>query len=118
VPKALRVPELSGSPSTNFADIQTLLGELLSAIEGYATNTIGTGIFYDPIAYPYFSKGGGPAAFPNRYDLFEAKLLQAAYNYQTGQKDPGGYIHNGAYIQQLLVDSIEDVGGTPSVARP
>ena len=44
-------------------------------------------------------------------------MLTAAYNYQVAEKDPAGYIHNGAYVQQLLFDSICALGGTPSIAR-
>jgi hypothetical protein len=113
-------PTLDGSPKDNYDAIQALLPALLTAIEAYANDVIMMPIFYDPIAYPYFFNVGGPAAFPNRYVDFDATLLRAAYNYQTGQKDPGGYIHNGDYIQQLLYDSIVDLGGTlPSGAtRP
>ena len=41
--------------------------------------------------------------------------LRTAYNYTVADKDPGGYIHNGAYIQQLLFDSTCVMGGAPSL---
>jgi hypothetical protein len=41
-------------------------------------------------------------------------LLAAAYNYQYSQKDPGAYAHNGKYMIQLVIDSIEAVGGDVS----
>jgi hypothetical protein len=107
---------LGGSPSQSKANIDALADELYAEIQSYATDEIGVGIFYDSGAYPYFFKEGGPAAFPNRYDQFDATLLRAAYNFQASQKDPFGYIHNGTYIQQYVYDSIEDLGGTPSVA--
>jgi len=120
-------PELTPAISTNYDDIQALLPELLTAIQAYANaGTPGLAqaspVVYDPIAYPYWFNDNGMGAadinFGNRYRDFDFDLLKAAYNYQTGEKDPGGYIHNGAYIKQLLIDSIVDLGGTPSVSRP
>jgi hypothetical protein len=52
------------------------------------------------------------------YGDFDFTMLTAAYNYQVGLKDPCGYIHNAAYIEQLLYDSIVAMGATPSVSRP
>jgi hypothetical protein len=110
---------LSGSPSGNYADVQILLGELLPSIETYANDVIGMPIFYANNLFPYWcNDNGNPCTFNNRYVSFDATLLKAAYNYQTGQRDPGGFIHNGAYMKQLLIDSIVDLGGLPGVARP
>lgn len=36
-------------------------------------------------------------------------MLKAAYNYQVVQKDLGGYVHNPAYMLQLLYDSLESL---------
>ncbi len=109
-----------------YDDIQVMLGELLDSIQTYATDVIGVDIGYDSHAYPYFFKdldgdgeiGEDEANFGNRYVDFDATLLPAAYNYQVGQKDPCGYIHNADYIRQLLYDSISDLGDTSSVDRP
>jgi hypothetical protein len=114
---------LGGSPGANFVAIQTLLGELLSEIQGYAAGTIGTAIAYDAAKAPYFfvdanANGTVDAAETRNYDLFDDKLLRAAYNYQMGQKEPCGFIHNGTYVQQILFDSVVDLGGTPSVTAP
>ncbi|MGB5301513.1 MAG: hypothetical protein WBP17_00005, partial [Gemmatimonadota bacterium] len=110
--------ELSGSPSTNYTDIQTLTGELLPLIVTYANDVLSMPIVYSD-GYPYWcNDNGNPCNFANGYQDFDATLLKAAYNYQTALKDPGGYIHNGKYIKQILFDSIEDLGGTPSVTRP
>jgi hypothetical protein len=109
---------LSGSPSSNSAEIETLSGDLLPLIETYANDTLNMPIVYSN-GYPYWcNDNGNPCRFDNPYVSFDAKLLRAAYNYQTAQKEPGGFIHNGAYIKQLLFDSITDLGGTPSVTRP
>jgi hypothetical protein len=101
--------DFGGTPGTNYTEIQSLLTDLYAAIQDYATNTIGTGIFYDSGAYPYFFTEGGLAIFPNRYVLFDATLLRAAYNYQMGQKDPCAYLHNGIYMRQLLYDALDDL---------
>jgi hypothetical protein len=111
-------PELGGKPGQNYDDIQTLLGELLPLIETYANDTLTMPIVYSA-GYPYWcNDNGNPCRFDNGYVDFDATLLRAAYNYQLAQKEPCGYIHNGDYIKQLLVDSIEDLGGTASVTRP
>ena len=102
---------LGGSPGENYTAIQTLVPELYALVQDYAANTIGTPIVYDDSRYPYWFTDTG-----ERYNSFDETLLKAAYNYQVALKDPNGYLHNGSYIQQFLYDSIEDLGGTPSVA--
>jgi hypothetical protein len=104
---------LAGSPSANYDAIQIAQAELLTEIEDYATNVIGTGITYDPSAYPYWFKPDGTS-----FNIFDETLLKAAYNYQVAQKDPAGFIHNGTYLRQLLHDSIVDLGGTPTDIAP
>lgn len=89
---------LSGSPGTNYTKIETLKGELQAVL-------VASGVVFES-GYPYFR------------NLTTAAQLKGAYNWQVADKEPCGYIHNGIYIQQLLFDSIEDMGGTPSVARP
>lgn len=76
-------------------------------------------IVYDPGTYPYFFNdlNGDGKADPdelknaNAYAGLNAKLLQAAYNYQWVTKDPGAFAHNFSYINQVLYDSIKDLGG-------
>lgn len=104
--------ELEGKPSESYDAIQALLPALLTEIQTYATDTLGEPIDYRPDDYPYWFNGSGE---PYQFD---ATLVKGAYNYQTGLKDPGGYIHNGDYIQQILADSISDLGGTPPGTRP
>jgi hypothetical protein len=110
-------PTLNGSPKNNYDDIQTLFGELLPLIEDYAETTLGMPIVYAD-HYPWWCNAGSPCNGGNPYVSFDAKLLKATYNYQLGQREPGGYIHNGDYVKQLLIDSILDLDGTPSVTRP
>jgi hypothetical protein len=98
-------------------EIETLQELLYEAMQTYAVEVAGTAIVYDEVAYPYYfidtnANGDvdeGEAAFPNAYNAFTARLLQAAYNYQVTIKDPGGFAHNPTYHIQLLYDSIESL---------
>lgn len=47
----------------------------------------------------------------NRYKMWTAALMKATYNYQLSVADPGAWAHNFDYILQLLIDSIDDLGG-------
>ena len=97
-----------------------LIGRLDQAIKSYAATTLASPVVYDGAVYPYFFKDtngngvvdAGENVFANRYRDLDRKLLQAAYNFQVVQKDPCGYIHNAKYLVQLVVDSIEDLGGS------
>lgn len=97
-------------------EISTLQELLYSAIQIYASEIAGTPIIYAE-AYPYFfidtdgdgAETEGEANFGNRYNAFTSVLLQATYNYQVSQKDPGGYTHNPDYHIQLLFDSITSI---------
>lgn len=103
-----------------YHEIQGLRTKLLQAITTYASESGSGAICYDELAYPYFFKDTNAdgacdateANYGNRYDAWTARLLRAAYNYQVGSKDPGGFAHNGKYIIQLLFDSITDLNGT------
>jgi hypothetical protein len=119
---------LSGSPSENYDDIQELQSDLLDAIRAYATTgdpltglPNDSPVIYDAAEYPYWfnDNGMGPIR-TNAYVDFDFKMLTAAYNYHLSIKEPGGYIHNGDYIQQLLYDSTLEMGGAPptGVDRP
>jgi len=109
-------------------EIDTMKEVLLAAIYEYAAGVEGAeAIVYDPHAYPYFfvdTNANGvsdpdEAAFPNRYATWTPRLVQATYNYQYASKDPGGFAHNGAYVLQLLYDSIQSIGGDVSgMVRP
>jgi hypothetical protein len=115
------IPDYDGDGNTAESikdEIQGLEAALYARIQAYAFS-IGKPIIYDAHAYPYFfndSNGNGlvdpgEAIYPNAYK-FNAKLLKAAYNYQLSLKEPNGYIHNSRYIAQLLVDSIQNLGGS------
>ena len=46
-------------------------------------------------------------------------MLKAAYNLQYSDMNVGHYAHNGEYIIQLLIDSLDDLGlATSGMTRP
>lgn len=48
----------------------------------------------------------------NRYAYTDPRILKAAYNMRLRYSEPHAYIHNPFYIAQLLVDTIEHLGGS------
>ena len=97
-----------------YFEIDSLKSMLYEALRTYAAETVGTGIQYNPNAYPYFfmdvNNDGVMDADDARYVTWTPRLLRAAYNYQYASKDPGAFTHNAPYIIQLLMDSAEDLG--------
>jgi hypothetical protein len=99
-------------------EIETLHEALYAALQAYANETIGTGIVYSSARHPYFfiDTNGNGVADPeeinadNRYASFTPRLLIAVYNYQYVAKDPGAFVHNGEYVIQVLLDTLEDLG--------
>ncbi|MFZ2053131.1 MAG: hypothetical protein WAU81_02930 [Candidatus Aminicenantales bacterium] len=99
------------------SEIDGLEAALLAQIQVYG-NSLGAPIAYDPVNYPYFFNdlNGNGVVDPDEADrsngyAFNAPMLRVGYNYQLSIKEPCGYIHNPLYIAQLLVDSIEHLGG-------
>jgi hypothetical protein len=100
-----------------YYEIEGLRETLYTAMQTYSNDVIGTPIAYDEHAYPYFfvdtngdgEAGEDEAVFPNAYNAFSPRLLQAAYNYQVSLKDPGAFAHNAKYHIQLLYDSIDSL---------
>jgi hypothetical protein len=98
------------------SEIMGLHAQLYQAIRAYAADVAGTPIVYAR-AFPYFfvdADGDGEitpedAAMPNCYQSWTPRLLKAAYNYQVAAKDRGGYVHNPAYLLQLLHDSLQSL---------
>lgn len=110
-----------------YGEIVTLREDLYAALLSYAASTAGAPLIYDSHAYPYFfndsdgdgEPGPGEAIYPNKYASWTPNSLRAAYNFQYASKDPGGFAHNAGYVIQLLIDSIQAVGGsTGSYTRP
>lgn len=99
------------------SEIQGLEAALLAQIQVYG-DSLGTPIAYDAQSYPYFFNdlNGNGVVDPDEATrtngfAFNAPLLRAAYNYQFSLKEPCGFIHNPLYMAQLLVDSIQHLGG-------
>jgi hypothetical protein len=98
-------------------EIEGMQELLYQALQAYANEVPGAAIAYESHSYPYFfldtnadgEAGEDEANFGNRFNVWTARLAQAAYNYQVSQKDPGRFAHGGKYIIQLLYDSIESL---------
>lgn len=104
-----------------YYEVQGLQEMLYQAIQTYASDVIGTPIVYNSAAHPYFfidanENGEADEADTEAYNVFSARLLKAAYNYQVAVKDPGAYAHNAKYIIELLYDSIASLN--EQVAEP
>jgi len=113
-----------GDKSTPIASqMLTMQNRLLSGIQVYATQILEQPIAFAPGTYPYFFNdlnGNGTAdpdetAFNNRYVGFSPRLERATYNFFYSVNDPGAYAHNGAFILQVLYDTIDDLGQAVSV---
>lgn len=103
-------------------EIDGMTEKLYAAVQAYAKKN-NAAIVYDAHAYPYFfadANGNGKVDEGEKgYAAWTPRLLQAAYNYQYAQKDPGAFVHNAKYVMQALYDSIKDVGGDVSkMVRP
>jgi hypothetical protein len=101
-----------------------LKASLMAAIQLYAKDVAKQPIVYSAASYPYWfidTNADGKldpeeANSKNAYASWTPRLLEAAYNYQYATKDPGAFAHNGTYIMQILVDSIQDLGTKVNVA--
>ncbi len=99
-------------------EVETMTEMLYAQIKVYSTAQ-GTGLLYDPAAYPYFyvdRDGDGTADKDDkgaalRFSAFTPRSMKAAYNLQYAMKDTGAWAHNGKFVIQFLIDSIEDLGG-------
>jgi hypothetical protein len=110
---------------------ETLDGEIHGLADAlYARMRAVTGatpILYDEHSHPYFFKDldadgvvdPGENASANGYKPWTPALMKAAHNFQISHKEPGAWAHNFAYMAQLLIDSIQDLGGDVSAyTRP
>ena len=93
-----------------YAELQGLQSQLMDAMVAYSNDVVGQAIVYDAASYPYFfadaNANGAVDEGETKYISFTPRLLEAAYNYQAYQKDPGAFAHNGKYWAQVLYDSI------------
>lgn len=97
-------PELEDQPQFNFERINTLKDQLLAVLESSGVTRV--------------LDGDNNHVFPYFLNISTAPQLKAAFNWQFANKDPGGYIHNGIYIRQLLFDSITDMSAVPAFSNP
>ncbi|MBN1565323.1 MAG: hypothetical protein JXA10_15870 [Anaerolineae bacterium] len=95
------------------AELEGMQEALYAAIQAYAADVVGTPIVYDAVSYPYFfadDDGNGEVnGEEGSYASWTPRLLQAAYNFQTYEKDPGAFAHNARYYAQLMYDSVESL---------
>ena len=99
-------------------EILALEEALYAAIQDYAADA-GNPIIYSAGAYPYFFKDtngngevdDGEANYGNKYGAWDPAMMKGAHNFQYAHKEHGAWAHNTDYIAQLLIDSIEDLGG-------
>jgi hypothetical protein len=101
------------------AEIDGLREVLLTQIQAYTKAKSIDGITYNPAAYPYWFADTNGDGQPDKndtggnvgYSTWTPNLLKAAFNYQYATKDPGAFTHNPKYVAQILIDSIEVMGG-------
>ena len=110
----------NGDTKEGFAkEIAGMEDKLLVAIQAYAKTKAKSEVVYSAASYPYFfidtNKNGKPdpdeLKSDNSFKNWTPRLLRAAYNYQWVQKDPGQFAHNFYYIDQILFDTLADIGG-------
>lgn len=96
-----------------YDELEGLKALTLTAIQAYASEVSGAPILYSADAYPYFfadaNANGTIDEGEGKYVSWTPRLLKAAYNFQTVNKDPGGFAHGGKYLVQLLHDSIANL---------
>mgnify|MGYP002682096567 CR=1 FL=1 len=114
---AIRMPgslvDYDGDGSTDegiYDGLEGLQAMLYQAIDTSASEVAGAPILYDARAYPYWcadsNSNGQMDGDEGGYAAFTPRLLQATYNCQDYEKDPGAFAHNGKYYAQILYDSI------------
>lgn len=106
-------------------EIETLQADMLAALQAYVQTVDGAEpIAYNGARYPYWfidANGNGTADADegDGYNTFTPTSLIGAYNYQYVAKDPGAAAHNGQYVIQVLIDTIDALGGdTGAYTRP
>jgi hypothetical protein len=115
--KAVRMPssmvDYDGDGNVDegmYEELEGLQAALYADIQAYAREVAGTPILYNAAAYPYFfgdvDDSGAVDGEEAGYAAWTPRLLQAAYNYQFYEKDPGAFAHNPRYHAQLMFDSL------------
>jgi hypothetical protein len=118
------IPDYNGNGNTTEslkAEIQGLEAALYAQIQVYSLASQKVRALYNGDTNPYWFQDtnndgileAGEMTSANAYK-FNAVGLRAAFNYQLSKKEPHGFIHNARYVAQLLVDSIQSLGGDVS----
>jgi hypothetical protein len=103
------------------AEMDGLAAALFAQLRAYVlVNGVGSNadlnLCYSPDRNPYFFRDtdndGVCQATETTAFTMNPRVLRAAFNYQWYQKEPGAWAHNFDYMAQLLIDSIEHLGGT------
>ncbi len=125
-PKTIRISTVDYDGDGNVTEgisqeIETIRLALYDAILKYVKAKKLDGIVYSPY-YPYWLQDKDGDGKPDKneqgrsmaYASWTPNLLKAAFNFQYASKDPGAYTHNPKYVIQILIDSIEVMGGNVS----
>jgi hypothetical protein len=117
------IPDYDADGNTRESLKDELLGLqtiLYAQIKAYMLS-IGMPVVYGPDAYPYWYKDTNANGVLDPSETtsansgrFDAKGLRAAFNLHTMVKEPHAFIHNARYAAEILVDSIQHVGGDVS----
>lgn len=107
-------------------ELKGVADALYAQIQAYALEKTQVALVYNGGSNPYYFVDDGTGKVKKddkganvRFTTWTPNLLRAAYNYQYFQKDPGAFAHNGKYVMQILIDSIEGLGGDVSkMTRP
>lgn len=122
-PQDIRIARQSydGSGDTSVGirnDIQANAALLLEMVSSYAADVVGAPVTYEAARYPYFFLDANGDGFsdeadgtPIAYNAWTPRSLRAAYNWKVVTADSGSYVHNPAYVLELLYDSIADLSG-------
>ncbi len=115
--KAVRMPsskvDYDGDGNVDegiYEELEGVQALLLQAIQAYGNDVVSAPIAYDAASYPYFfgdaNANGAVDEGEEAYASWTPRLLEAAYNYQFYEKDPGAFAHNARYHAELMYDSI------------
>ena len=114
------------STETPGGELETLADDMYAEMT-LVSQALAAPICYDAHSYPYWFNDtdgsgvcdGSEASYSNSYSGWTDQVLKAAFNYQVYQKEPGAWAHNFDYMAQLMIDTIDDLGGDVSAyTRP
>ncbi len=123
-PSACRTVDYNGNGDVTEGirdEYRSLRDALYAQIQAYAKKTAGTGITYNTDAYPYWfvdadgdDKADEKDGAAVSYSTWTPRLLEGCLQLQLHAQEPRRCVHNAKYAIQILIDSIEDLGGDVS----